>query len=284
MVSVFSKFKFLAQKGLSGVATVQAAEVRAIKDDIRARQPGNVALAGYKVYSQCGEDGILAEIFSRIPHQSTFIEIGTADGRECNTHLLLLKGWRGQWLEGSPGYCKEIRGNLGLDTVPGVFKLVEAFIRKDNIASLYSDGCKFLGVDNVDLFSLDIDGNDLHVLQTLLEAGARPGVLLLEYNGKYPADVSLTVSYRDDRVWEHDDYMGATLKALADVAFAHDYLLLTCELMGVNAFFIRKDLAGAFDTYSVAEAYQPLRVHLTELPTHNHTLKFLRDRLEAAKA
>ena len=48
---------------------------------------------GFKVYSQCDEDGIIQEIFKRIGEESrTFVEFGVGDGLENNTVKLLLEG------------------------------------------------------------------------------------------------------------------------------------------------------------------------------------------------
>ena len=58
--------------------------------------------SGYKVFSQNQEDGMVAEVFRRIGTTSRrFIEFGVQDGLECNSTFLLMRGWRGAWIEGS---------------------------------------------------------------------------------------------------------------------------------------------------------------------------------------
>jgi hypothetical protein len=50
--------------------------------------------------SQNGEDGIIAEIFSRIGcTDRIFVEIGAGDGLVNNTAYLLFRGWQGFWFE-----------------------------------------------------------------------------------------------------------------------------------------------------------------------------------------
>jgi len=221
-----------------------------------------------------------AAIFSRIPHNRTFVEIGVQNGRECNSHLLLVDGWRGAWIEASSEMCALIRAELGKGEFPGRFRLVEEFARPDNAQALYRDTCQFLGVSEIDLFSLDIDGNDLFVLESLLDAACRPGVLCLEYNAAFPPPIRVSVEFAEDRVWGFDDYYGASLQALADVCERNDYRLLTCSIVGSNAFFIREDLAGAFNLRPIEELWQPLRTGITSLPGgHTPTLKFMRDAL-----
>src|SRR5688572_13694008 len=63
-----------------------------------------------QVYSQNGEDGIIAEIFRRIgPRSRTFLEIGIEGGSQNNTRLLLEQGWRGIWIEGNPAFAEQAR-------------------------------------------------------------------------------------------------------------------------------------------------------------------------------
>src|SRR5438270_13263720 len=65
---------------------------------------------GYRVFSQNDEDGMVAEIFSRIGvTNATFVEIGVGDGTECNTLNLLALGWRGTWFERNPSVVAQAR-------------------------------------------------------------------------------------------------------------------------------------------------------------------------------
>jgi len=263
---------------LSTNALMKMAELRTLRTELAERQPGSFALAGYKVYSQNDEDGILAAIFEQIGGNRTFLEIGLQDGTECNTLYLLIQGWRGAWVEADLGFCQAIRAGLGTDAVPGVFKLVQDFARTDNIAALYRDVCRWVGESELALLSLDIDGNDLHVLKALLKSGARPAVICAEYNGKFPVPLQLSTTLDETRGWYKDDYFGASLQAFADLLESHDYGLVTCNLFGANAFFVRRDLAGTITFHSPSEVWQPLRLYMTPYPAgHVPSLKFARD-------
>ena len=83
----------------------QEAEYIRLKQEMRLTYHDNLALSGQKIYSQTDEDGIIEEIFKRIPNNKTFLEIGIQTGIECNSLFLLLKGWTGTWIEGSEQYC-----------------------------------------------------------------------------------------------------------------------------------------------------------------------------------
>ena len=77
------------------------------------------------IFSQNGEDGILAYIFDRLhPLKSYFVEFGTRNGDECNTRVLQeKKGWTG------------LRMDAGFD-IPKRF-LKREFITPDNIVDLF---------------------------------------------------------------------------------------------------------------------------------------------------
>jgi hypothetical protein len=264
---------------LAALATLaKSAEYRAIRDELKSRQPNNLAVQGQKTYSQNDEDGIIAAIFGKFEHGRTFLEIGVQDGRECNTHLLLIDNWRGAWVEADADMCRSIETALGQTSFPGRFQLIEDFVSPENIVQIYRNVCDFLGVEEVALFSLDIDSNDIYVLESLFAGGGRPAVLSLEYQGAFAPPLDVRVTYAPGRTWAEDDYYGASLQAFVNVCGRYGYKLLTCSIVGVNAFFVRDDISGRFDLRPVEELYQPFRAEISSLPGgHVATLKFARD-------
>jgi hypothetical protein len=268
-----------------GTAIAQAAEYRRLKEIVASDSPGNIACSGFKVYSQTDEDGIIEEIFRRIGGGRTFLEIGVQTGIECNSLYLLLKGWRGTWIEGSERYVEAIGRTLGGTSFPPRFQAISSFVTRGNIAELYDRARRFVGAEEIDFFSLDIDGNDLHVMNDLFGSGARPRVICVEYHGKFPPPLSLTIRYADDHVWAEDDYMGSSLQAFADLFAGHGYRLVTCNIPGINAFFVREDLADPFPTLTVEQLYQPYRFYLSPfVPAQPPTLNYLRDLLATPAA
>jgi hypothetical protein len=267
-----------------GTAISQAAEYDRLKEKLRSTQPENVALSGYKVYSQTDEDGIIAEIFSRLGGGGTFVEIGVQTGVECNTLLLLLGGWRGVWIEGSAAHYQTIVSDLGAATFDKRFRVQQAFVTRENIVSLAADAISFLGTEQLDLLSVDIDGNDLHVLRALMASHIRPGVICVEYQAKFPPPISVTVDYKPDHVWDGTDYMGSSLQAFVDL-FAGEYRLVTCNLPGINAFFVRVDRAAEFPEIPVDRLYQPYRPHLSPfVPGQVPSLGYLKTLLAGTEA
>jgi len=251
-------------------AVIQAlASLRA--GDARYRDPKRLMVHGAQYWSQNYEDGMIAEIFRRIaPSSKTFLEIGVGDGSENNTAALLSAGWSGWWIEGNASGCEAIATRL--KTMPGLasrLKLRRAFVSAMNIQALLSE----LGVPaEIDLFSLDIDLNTYHIWAALKQF--RPRVVVVEYNAGLPPEQEWIHPYEPDGVWNRTQAFGASLKAYEVLGQKLGYSLVGCDVVGVNAFFVRSDLVGdKFSAPFTAENhYEPPRYHLCH--RFGHTSKF----------
>lgn len=93
-----------------------------------------------------------------------FIEFDVQDGLECNSHFLLLQGW--SFIEGSPRYCKAISEHFKLPLSQGRLTLLNEFITAENINALFAR-TRALELKEIDLLSIDIDGNDYHVFKVI---------------------------------------------------------------------------------------------------------------------
>ena len=211
------------------------------KKNICNNLPDNSLLHyGYKMYSQNEEDGIIQEIFNRIgTTNKLFVEIGVEYGHECNTRALLLKNWKGVWIDAREQCINHINTNLNKLIDSKILTAVNSFVNKDNIEHVIKD---FLpnGTNEIDLFSLDIDGYDAHLFP--YAKCINPRVIIAEYNGKYPVDINVSVKYDTLHVWDYSDYVGASLTYLNEVLDEMNYTLVACELTGTNAFYVRNDL------------------------------------------
>ena len=138
--------------------------VRSYLADARSKEPQRLLRHGRKVYSQNDEDGIIAEIFDRIGTESRrFVEIGAADGLENNTVWLLLQGWSGTWVEGVPALAARISKKFSSLIANGRLNVLNEFVTRESARRLEKGG----HFRNIDLFSLDIDGNDYHIMASL---------------------------------------------------------------------------------------------------------------------
>ena len=216
---------------------------------------------GYRVYSQGDEDGILRELFRRIGEGNrTFVELGTGSGLENNTLFLLSQGWSGVWIEGSARKVASAKKTLSAFVAQEQLRIAEHFITAASIdktiATLHSKS-------ELDLLSIDLDGNDYYILDAIRSVS--PRVIVAEYNAKFPADIFWVVQYNEAHHWDSSDYFGASLKALEDLLAPRGYVLVGCSILGTNAFFIRKDLVADppfCSPFTSENHYEPARYFL----------------------
>jgi hypothetical protein len=222
---------------------------------------------GYKVYSQNDEDGIIEEIFNRIGvTNKVFIEFGVQNGLESNGHFLLHKGWRGLWLEGNKKDCKELLCHFDKPITNGRLVVCNAFITAENINQLIENEGKIKG--EVDLLSIDIDGNDYHVWKAI--ECISPRCVVVEYNAKFPQTYEWVIEYNPNHVWDRSDRYGASLKSLELLGSSLGYQLVGTNMTGVNAFFVKKELAyDLFPLPPISEnLYNPARRYLRYISGH----------------
>ncbi len=219
-------------------------------------------LWGHKGHSQNEEDGIVLEIFSRIGISSrTFVEIGVGNGIENNSLFWLKQGWRGAWIEGGADNSDFIRRMFAQAIDRGVVHFRQALVSAGNINELI-DSTPFSGTE-IDLLSIDIDGNDYYVFERLNSLNAR--VVVIEYNAKYPPPIRWRIPYSSEHVWDGSDWFGASLQSLCELFESRKYSLVGCNVTGSNAFFVRNDLLG--DKFpcigEIEKLYQPARYFMT---------------------
>src|SRR5258706_15466149 len=239
-----------------------ARELRELLADPRYAAPGRLERHGRKVWSQNDEDGILEEIFRRIGTASrTFVEFGASDGRECNTLKLLVEGWRGLWMESGAAECDRIRQSFAAPLAEGRLELLQTRVTAESVDGLLA-GSSAVSAGELDLLSIDIDGNDYHVLKAI--RSVQPRVLVIEYNAKFPPPMDVVPPYEADYAWNGSDYMVASLQALVNLAARPGYRLVGTNVPGSNAFFVRAELAA--DHFAEADArqlYNPARYWLS---------------------
>ena len=215
----------------------------------------------FRVSSQNGEDGIIAFVFSQIgTTDCRFVEFGSGDGRQCNTASLSVNfGWTGLLMDAD---AQKVRAAVAHYTQLGLSEAVRVrhcLVTTENInTELRESG--FLG--EIDLLSIDIDGNDYWVWEAIRLVQAR--VVVIEYNATFGRERAVAIPYSPDfnRFDAHPSgrYHGASLKALELLGRIKGYSLVGCNSDGVNAFFVRSDLlSGRLRAISSAQAYHEER-------------------------
>jgi len=192
-----------------------------------------------KAFSQNGEDGVIAEVLRRIgTGERFFVEFGIEDGREGNgVYLADVEAWRGLFIEADPRFHSRLQekysGNPRISTM-------ESTVTPDNVERLFCDA----GVPSEpDVLSIDVDGNDYWIWEAIENYRAR--LVVIEYNSSLDPARRLVQPRDDEATWDGTEYHGASLGALRSLGERKGYRLVHTELAGVNAFFVREDLAGA---------------------------------------
>lgn len=222
------------------------------------------------ITSQCGEDGIIAKIFEVIgKHGKVCVEFGAWDGvKYSNTFALVKqKGWTGYLIEANADKFKELQRTYH-DT-PGA-RLINRFVKLDKGQGtldeiLTEHNCP----DEIDLLSIDIDGNDFYVWEGITRHSAK--VVVIEFNPTVPNDVVFV----QDRSFEVNQ--GCSLLALTLLGKERGYQLVCVNQW--NALFVRSEYFPLFNIQdnSPDAMYQPLMdgrifhgydgtVHVTGMP------------------
>lgn len=183
-------------------------------------------------YSQSGEDGILRELFRLLGvDQGWCVELGAWDGVHLsNTHSLIKnREWRAVLIEADVSKFAELERNTR--TFPGVICINRfiGFDPPDDLDSVLSSQ----GVSReLDLLSIDVDGNDYHIWERLHDC--RPKVVVIEFNPTIPNDVEF-VQPRDRGLNQ-----GNSLLSLTNLGLEKGYELAAATT--TNGIFVRDDL------------------------------------------
>lgn len=214
--------------------------------------PHSVLSQRFHLWSQNEEDGITLALFKLVGTTTRrFVELGAGvNGGNCGM-LAEVCGWSGLMVDGSPARAEKLEarfGRFGVRTASAwiTTESVNALVREHGLAG------------DIDLFSLDIDGSDYWVWDSL--EACSPRVVIVEFNPAFGSKRAVTVQYdpafdrhRFKRVTPH--FYGASLEAFTRLGRKKGYRLVLVEPRGANAYFLRDDVAGDIPAAS------PERVH-----------------------
>lgn len=224
---------------------------------------------GNKCFSQTDEDGITLEIVRRlaIPN-GVFAEFGVGDGLENNTLILASLGWKGFWVGGEDlafNYSKAKK-----------FRYTKDWITLENIAFHAKNGLLMLEEKEIDIVSLDLDGNDIYFVEELLAKNISPKLFIVEYNAKFIPPSRFQIAYNPQHQWTGDDYFGAALANFVELFEKYGYDLICCNShTGANAFFVRREYRYLFADVpkNINDIYVGPRYHLYNNYGHRKSVK-----------
>ena len=236
----------------------------------RYQDPRKLNRYEHKVFSQTGEDGIIAEIFRRIGATNrVFAECAPGDGTENNTRYILTQGWSGLWVEGNTKRAEAISRSFAKPIKDGKLHFEREMVTSRNVESLLDKAS--LPAD-FDLVSIDLDLNDYWVWKGIQRY--RPRVVTIEYNAIFPPGCEWVVEDDPHASWDGSSHCGASLSALERLGAQKGYKLVACSLSGVNAFFVRSDLVGDcfHPPFTAENHYEPPRYRFLHTAAHRRTI------------
>lgn len=212
--------------------------------------PGAVSGRRFRLYSQNEEDGITLALLTAAGVASrTFVEIGSGQSGGNSAVLALELGWSGLMVEAHRPHVRKLRALMAPH--PTVQVVCERVTAAGFNALLKTHGLK----GDIDFLSIDIDSIDYWLLDALKQVS--PRVLVMEYNAHFGPRLAVTLPDADLPSPRPKGYFGASLAALEKRARGKGYRLVLCEESGVNAYFLRHDVAPEIPGLSVADAYRP---------------------------
>lgn len=201
----------------------------------------NLSEYEWGVFSQWGENGIIQFLIREVESQNkTFIEFGVEDFLESNCrYLLMTSDWQRCVIDGSNENIRKLQNSYFYWRHD--LQSMAAFIDKENINQLLekSQFNRDLGI-----LSVDIDGNDYHILKAINTF--EPRIIVSAFNPYFGSKRAITVPYDPKfyRTEKHysNSYFGASIKAIEHVLNEKEYTLVSTGITGNDAYFVRNNL------------------------------------------
>jgi hypothetical protein len=203
--------------------------------------------AGLRIFSQFDEDGILLLLLAASGISTyRFVDIGAGDGiTGSNTaNLALNLGFDGVMLDGDPDRVRYGRRFYGRhpDTRYRPPRFEQCLVTPENVDHRLTAA----GIEGeVDVLSIDIDGNDYWVWKAIQVVS--PRIVLIEAHPHLGPGVFVSPYVHQDElaVRTHGATIGASPAALDALAVELGYRRVATNRYGFNVFYLRTDLAGS---------------------------------------
>ena len=210
----------------------------------------------YQITSQNNEDGIINHIFDILKiDKLNFMEIGF-DYYQNNSLAVLKRCNKGLFIDGDNKKAIILRNVLKLFYPATKITVQNALVDIDNINQIKEQN--FNNQEEIDFLSIDVDGIDYYLLK---EINFKPKLICIEYNFWFGKDLSCAVPYKKNySIDSLSNYVGASLKALTELANSKGYYLIALDSACINAFFIRDDLKHNFEILKLEKSFKyPLK-------------------------
>lgn len=195
----------------------------------------------YKVFSQNGEDGIIQYLIKTLKLKHIkFVEIGTEDYTESNTRYIFhTMRCDGLIIDPLKNLDTLVKKNIP-EFWKNNLKIINNFATPENINSLLEDSNFH---NDIDLFSLDIDGIDYWIIKKLKKNISK--IFIAEYNPYFGPDLEITIPNINNfnRTSYHYSNLcwGVSLKSLIKIMIEKNYTFVGSNDFLNNAFFVSND-------------------------------------------
>ena len=230
----------------------------------------------YKIFSQNGEDGIIDYLLYQLKiEKPKFIEIGVGDYSESNTRFIFDRcSPKGIIVDCIEDFEDNVKKNIQLWR--GELKIIEKFVTPNNINEIIYDNNL---LNDLDIFSLDIDGIDYWVINELPKNFSK--ITVLEYNPIFGVDKKVTVpnikNFNRKEYHYSNTCFGMSLNAAIDLMKKKNFSFLGTNLFRNNAFFISNefDKESNFKSLIISENKNIDDANFTESRNINGKLNYL---------
>jgi Methyltransferase FkbM domain len=207
------------------------------------------------VYSQSGEDGVIAEVLENLPATDKWcVEFGAWDGVYlCNTrNLIESQGYSSVQIEASTDRYEDLKKTYkGQKNIHLINQFV-GFQENDNLDTILKNTPI---PKDFDFLSIDVDGNDYHIWKVVKEY--HPKVVCIEFNPSIPTEVEF-IQEANPTINQ-----GCSVASIVKLGKEKGYELVC--IINCNAIFVDKQYFDAFEI--VDNRVATLRKHLDHI-TH----------------
>jgi len=210
---------------------------------------------GFRIFSQVDEDGVALFLLAVAGDGPlTVVDLGCGNGVDASNsaNLILNLGFQGLLADGNAAHVEHAHTFFAAhpDTKERPPVIVEAFLTRDSVNEVIRSA-GFGG--EVDLLSIDVDGNDYWIWKAL--DAVSPRVVVVEVHPEH-GDDDYVMPYDPEFVWSAAPpglRHGSSITAMVRLANELDYRLVGWNRLGYNLFFARNDIAPGVPALTVEE-------------------------------
>jgi hypothetical protein len=228
-------------------------------------KPESVYLCKFSenVTSQFGQDGVITKIFQIIGATNEWcVEFGAWDGELYSNTWNLRENhrWKAVLIEGDSSKASLLESKYGNKAGIHCIKRLVSFEGPDSLDEILATTPI---PKNYDFLSIDIDGNDWHIWESV--SYYRPRVVSIEINNTIPNEIYF-VQDRDPAV-SH----GNSLLAMIELGKHKGYQLVS--VIGTDAIFVLEEFFANFgiDDNSIDAMFTPGELETMIFQTYDHT-------------